>query len=164
VGYGALLYRRRNFLTVAEEVLGDDLARHVDEIDDEVEECSSRPVADEPRRITFGKRKTFIAACVLEAKVQFGLPTDCEANRLMIRKFVRDMMVERGMRPTHIAGFLDLVVELVFVPSEDQILARRLRASVAWATRRERYAEPLQTMWWRRVTHYFGTRRHGDAW
>lgn len=77
------------------------------------------------------------------AKVKFGTPVDEPANRLVIRKYVSDMMEERGLRPSHIMTYLDLVVELVFVPSESEVQARRLRTSRAWRDRHSFYKNAL---------------------
>jgi hypothetical protein len=91
------------------------------------------------RMVPDGSRGRFIGGIVLAAKAVFGTPTDDLANRLVIRKFLRDLMEERGMRPTHIMRFLDLCVELVFIPSNVEVQTKRMRMSRAWTGRRREY-------------------------
>lgn len=83
----------------------------------------------------------FVGACVMSAKVVFGTPTDDRANRLVVRKFLRDLMEEHGMRPTHIMKFLDMATELVFIPSASELHAARLRNSRAWKLRSAAYRQ-----------------------
>jgi hypothetical protein len=71
----------------------------------------------------------FLAKVVTFAKAQFGKCTRNEANRLMVRKFILDLMVERGMRKAHIAQHLDICVALFFVPSNAQIVAEQIAST-----------------------------------
>jgi len=82
---------------------------------------------DRPRRAA-GR---FIASAINEARIEFGLVTECEANRLMVRKFLRDKMKEHGVRPTHIALHLDTAVSLFFVPLDRDVRNRALRNTPA---------------------------------
>jgi hypothetical protein len=94
-----------------------------------------------PQAIIPKARKfTFIAACVLSAKCEFGQPTDNQANRMAVRKFARDMMVERGMRPSHIMQHLPTVVSLVFCPTDIEIEADRIMHSDAVQDKIQRVA------------------------
>lgn len=52
-------------------------------------------------------RGRFISKVILAAKAEFGLLQRSRANYLMVRKFMRDLMRERKMRPSHIAQHLD---------------------------------------------------------
>lgn len=77
------------------------------------------------------KRSRFQARVVCIAKAEFGLLPRSQANKLMVRKYLRDYMREHGMRSTHIAQHLDVCVALVFIPSEQDIIAHQLGASKA---------------------------------
>jgi len=81
------------------------------------------------------KRGRFQAKLVAIAKAEFGLLGRTQANRLMVRKFLRDHMRERGMRPTHIAQHLDVSVACFFIPSEQDMIAHQLGASREALTR-----------------------------
>lgn len=103
-----------------------------------------------PRRI----RGTFIASLVRAAKAEFGTPTPIEANRMAVRRFVRDLMVERGVRPSHQMLHLDLVVAWVFVPSDQEIVGQRAMRSVA---AKEQVSHlRYRGGFWRWVARYFG--------
>jgi len=102
-------------------------------------------VREHPWRVRAGNEKKFIAACVLAAKNQFGTPALIEANRLVVRKFVADLMTQRGMRPSHISKFLPFVEELVFVPTAHELGAKRMARALAILDRQERYRLELQT-------------------
>lgn len=75
------------------------------------------------------KRGKFQAKLIQIAKAEFGLLRRTEANRLMVRKFLRDHMREHGMRPTHIAQHLDVSTACFFIPSEQDMIAHQLGAS-----------------------------------
>lgn len=81
------------------------------------------------------KRGRFQAKLIAIAKAEFGLLARTQANRLMVRKFLRDHMRERGMRPTHIAQHLDVSVACFFIPSSQDIVAHQLGASREALTR-----------------------------
>lgn len=75
------------------------------------------------------KSGPFIAYIVVQAKAEFGLLKRLEANRLMVRKFLLELMKAQGMRPTHIAQHLDIAVAMVFVPSDSDIIAHKINAT-----------------------------------
>lgn len=74
-------------------------------------------------------RTVFQAKLVRIAKAEFGPLRRTEANRLMVRKYLRDTMREHGLRPSHISKHLDVVVRMVFIPSRAEIDAHRIGAS-----------------------------------
>lgn len=131
----------RYALTLAEETTGLEMLDRVDSDELEVGETGAAPWGDEPWRVTASNRTRFLGAVVREAKNEFGVPEDNAANRLVLRKFIRDKMVDRGMRPSHISTFLDFAIEMVFVPSINQLQAKRLRKSAAWVDRVTAYEE-----------------------
>jgi hypothetical protein len=93
-------------------------------------------------------RGRFQAKVVSIAKAEFGYLNRTQANRLMVRKFMRDFMRERGMRPTHIAQHLDVSVACFFIPSDQDMIAYQLGASRE-AISRDRV---INTLW----ESYFG--------
>jgi hypothetical protein len=105
---------------------------------EDTDDYGSRPtraddghVTSDPEIVRRLHRGRFLAALVRHAKTEFGTPLPIESNRLAVRRFVRELMVERGLRPTHQLLYLDLVVEWVFIPSDQEIVALRTRESVA---------------------------------
>jgi hypothetical protein len=75
-------------------------------------------------------RGRFQAKLITLAKSEFGLIPRSEANRLMVRKFLRDQMRERGMRPTHIAAHVDVSVSCFFIPSKNDLVAHQVGAAM----------------------------------
>jgi len=71
----------------------------------------------------------FLAKVVTMAKAEHGLKDRTEANQLMIRKFCLDIMKDKGMRPTHIAQHLDIIVAIFFIPSDVDIVKRQIGAT-----------------------------------
>lgn len=71
----------------------------------------------------------FIAYVVNLAKAEFGPLKRLEANRLMVRRYLLNEMRVKKMRPSHIAQYIDIAVSMVFVPSENEIIARKLEAA-----------------------------------
>jgi len=58
-----------------------------------------------------------------------GIGIESEANRLVAHKRLYDIMVEDGVRPTHIHFILPLAIECVFIPTRTEISAEMLRQS-----------------------------------
>jgi len=85
----------------------------------------------------------FQAHVVRVTKVEFGFLKRTKANRLMVRKFIRDLMRDHGMRPTHIHQHLDLCVAIFFIPSNIDIMVEQVNAS-AGALERDR---EMRTSW-----------------
>jgi hypothetical protein len=82
------------------------------------------------------KKSSFRAKLIMMAKTEFGHLKRTEANRLMVRKFMRDQMRERGLRPSHIVAHLDISVACFFVASQQEIAAHQVGATFE-AQRRE---------------------------
>jgi hypothetical protein len=61
------------------------------------------------------------------AKNRFGSMARNQANMSIVRKFVLDEMVEHGVIARHIRKTIDAIVELVFVHSEDELVALAIR-------------------------------------
>jgi len=88
-------------------------------------------------------RGRFQAKLVKLAKSEFGLLKRTEANRLMVRKFLRDHMQDHGMRPTHIAEYLDVSVAIFFIPCRQDLIAHQVGSSMA----AQSMNEMIQTQW-----------------
>lgn len=105
------------------------LIEEIDEAEDDAKD-SLEPVLwsgwDEAivKEIKQGCVTKFRAAMVNSAKAKFGPRKMSEANRLVIRNWLYEEMKEHGLRPSHIARHIDLVTNLVFVPSKHEILAQ----------------------------------------
>jgi hypothetical protein len=83
-------------------------------------------VVSRERRKRTHPRLVRVCADIVHNK--WGLPKDIPANRMMIRKFVGDHLMAHGMRPSHIARILPIIVELCFVPSTAMIEAQEIAA------------------------------------
>jgi hypothetical protein len=90
------------------------------------------------RRFTRPQRHRFAGNAARAAKVRFSLPVDNHANRLAVHAFLREWMRDHGHRPSHIARDLPIAVELVFCPSESELLASRLRSGCDIVAERHR--------------------------
>lgn len=64
---------------------------------------------------------------VVSGRAKFGCPVRSGANLLVVRKFLYDVCTEHGVLARHIAQNLDFAVELVFVPTSADLLARAVR-------------------------------------
>jgi len=120
------------FLSARVEGIATETMAIVDRADADLElvEDAPRPVRVKPYR------PRFMAQLVILAKVKFGLLVENEANRLMLRKYLRDVCEQHGLRPSHASAVIDPAVSLCFVPSEAEILAAELRFTRAARTRK----------------------------
>lgn len=78
------------------------------------------------KQLHSGKRRRYQTALVAEAKVRFGTPTDNQANRLTVRRFLTTRMEAHGLRVTHINQSIDLLVEAVMILSDREKYARSM--------------------------------------
>ena len=64
-------------------------------------------------------------------------PLKCsEANRLVVGRKIREAMRDMGMRPSHIQYYAPVAVELYFIPTDQEVLADRIRHCSATKTRK----------------------------
>ncbi len=56
-------------------------------------------------------------------KMKFGCPADTPANRLVVRKYLVDICVDKGVKARHINMNVDYAVSMVFVPSKYEVEA-----------------------------------------
>lgn len=55
-------------------------------------------------------------------RLNFGVPSNTEANRMMIRRFVmKHPTIFRGIRPAHLAEWMPRIVNLALTPTESEI-------------------------------------------
>jgi hypothetical protein len=75
------------------------------------------------------RRARWVVKAATMAKVKFGILSLTEANELMVSDYIRKLMVEHGVRPSHIVQLYPLAVALAFNPSSSEIAYSRLKAS-----------------------------------
>jgi len=94
------------------------------------------------------RRSLFVGHMIRQVKYKFGMLKRLESNRLMVRKYVLDLCEDRGVRRSHVAGLIDDIVELSFVPSKDDIRRAEMRAATSVVDAEEsyyhRYVAPYQ--------------------
>jgi len=66
-------------------------------------------------------RNRYVKVLLQMVKGRFGTPTDSDANRLVIRRFLHDYMTKRRNRPSVISKTIPQVVELSFLPDRDEV-------------------------------------------
>lgn len=77
-----------------------------------------------PNKVACGR---YLKLVVMQVKNRVGCPVDNTANRLVIRRCLRNIMEEHGVRPSHINRYLPLGVELVLSPNDSEQMAQRVR-------------------------------------
>jgi len=78
-----------------------------------------------------GSRKQVIALVVQETKNKFGKAADNTANRLAVRHYILNVLEKHKMRPSHIRMVIETAVELVFIPDNSEVVAIRVKNSIA---------------------------------
>jgi hypothetical protein len=112
--------------------------------------CNKGPRALSNQRHLTRYRKTAITTImVAKARNKFYIKDGSygEADFICIRKYLHREMESVGMRPTHIAELLEIMVELCFIPSEAQFQASELKHSREAQRRVEELASPYYTPW-----------------
>jgi len=84
-------------------------------------------------------RGRFQAWLIGEAKIEFGMLQRSESNRLMVRKYLKDLMINKGMRPSHIHANLDMSVAIFFIPSKIDIAVNSVGATLDAQRRNDKY-------------------------
>lgn len=84
-----------------------------------------------PKALPSGRRgrRQYMMEVVSNVKIVLGTPSRNAANIIVARRMARQLMESHGLRPTHIALILPMVVEAVFVESQHEHAAR------AWGER-----------------------------
>jgi hypothetical protein len=130
---------------------------------------------EDPDLAIFGPEGVLQAGCMSKyLKGQFtkhvvmtikcrGLLERNAANTLMITRLARDAFRERGMRPTHQAQMLPIVIELVYLPLQADIEAAEMAETYMFAQQRLNFSRAstlngiidwVRLPWWtdRRIT------------
>jgi hypothetical protein len=143
-------------------LLSDDVGGHEDAIgiEDLMESLPADPTYNAApgqvaeRTVLARRRSQFVAYCIRKTKFKFGLLRRTEANRLMVRKFVVDIMVERGVRDSHIYNQVDDVTELTFVPNEADVIRAEMRSAHQVVEMEYQAHRPYEAprSWWQWLT------------
>lgn len=97
------------------------------------------------------KGRGIVCSVVSEIRARIGVCKKTEANRLMLVKMASDVMVNRGMRPTHIQKYIPLIVILCMMPTTDDIFARKFGNSSVYLNRVDDYQRGWHQSWWARL-------------
>jgi len=116
---------------VNEQAVADLLVTAETEIDYEVEDCIEEvAILGDKSKKTWKpvgvRRGRYIGVLVRNAKAKFSLPRPNEANRMMVRKYIRDLVEEHGVRPSHAAAIIDVATSMVFIPNVYEIFANSM--------------------------------------
>jgi len=79
----------------------------------------------------------------MHAKGFFGMDnlTMTRANKLVVRRYIRDEMIKNGIKMYHIAGLCDMATELTFIPTDFEIRNAKLRTRPVIADTHHQHAE-----------------------
>lgn len=77
------------------------------------------------RRVQKPHKEQFAKCILAEVKLKFGVPKRTQANYLAISRFAAEIIKHKGVRPTDAARIVPYVVHAAFIPSDDEISARR---------------------------------------
>nr|UHS72273.1 MAG: hypothetical protein 1 [Procedovirinae sp.] len=113
------------------------------------EEKAFKPITvDRTRRVRRTQRNKFVRHLVNEAKAEFGLPKATEANRLMVQMFLLRVCKNWGVVTAHTQSNVALALPLVFVPTEDDLIARALMNTHRTRTRVKGMVNTQAEGWW----------------
>lgn len=116
-------------------------------LDRERVEQGRAPVSPPPgNRVRYRvvRREPMIHALASEAYFEFGYRPRDEANELITRKFMRDLLAdERDLRARDAAEMIDVALGLSFLPS---LQLKRVRA-IETSRRYGRRASPMESWW-----------------
>jgi len=75
--------------------------------------------------LTYKDRMTYSRRVFDACKVKFGTPKNTEANFKAVWRYAGTMMKDHGLRPSHQAKVLPMIVTKVFVPTLDELVAQK---------------------------------------
>jgi hypothetical protein len=108
-----------------------------------------------PTALTRERREAFIVTCSQMAKNHFPLNKRSEANRQVVKKYIYDIMKERGMRPQHIRSSLPMAIALTFTRDEYDVEVEQFEQTDAYLKNNVETQYYAQSGWWpfrKRVT------------
>lgn len=77
------------------------------------------------RRLPHKGRGNYINSLICEIKNKVGVLSDRESNRMVVRRLAKGLMDTHGLRPTHQAQIMPMIVELCLIPNKDECNARQ---------------------------------------
>lgn len=140
-------YRLRDTVSVAQEVVDNDMEDNADglpteeleypEVEQDVKPefsgrgCgadidNTRYTTRSVRKIRRGRRLHYVAKMVASAKLKFGTPVRTEANLLVVRRYLVAATKAQGLRDTHARDAVTVAIELVFVYDRVELEMREL--------------------------------------
>jgi len=92
------------------------------------------------------QRVKWIVRAALAAKAKFGLVPDTPPNREMLSDYIRKLMVEHGLRPSHIVQQFPAAVALALLPTQTDVLLNASLSSTVAVQRNRDFNAPWQTV------------------
>lgn len=121
-----------------------------DEVPAPVEPIIGEPITSSPnfgKGLTRPPRIPLVCKLCFQAKEEFGLITTSLANRMMVRKFVRDLLRKdesyAHLRKSTIPGIIEAATELTFVPTTDETTVLEAWYSTSYQQRLQRHNTPV---------------------
>lgn len=99
--------------------------------DDEVKKLVKIPGAEGKT----ARRTRYLPIVIRSLKAELGLLKDNAANRMVLRKKIYNHATEYGLRPTHIQSIMEIAIQAILLPSDNDILAAQLRNTNAFKSR-----------------------------
>jgi len=90
----------------------------------------------------------FWAWIVGQLKAKYDLSKDTPAMREVVRTEIYTLCRKHGVRPSHMAANMAIVIEVCFVPSRGEVEAVQARQSSIASGRRDLFARPWHSLWW----------------
>lgn len=91
---------------------------------------------------------TWFVLYVLMAKEKWPEPNDTVANRRSIAKYLAEVMAADKVTVKERASVIPVAVEMVLVPSEAELFAKKFRASKAVNNKLDLASRPWWSSWW----------------
>jgi len=110
------------------------------------EELSVETSVANSRSWASGPRTQIIAAAVSrDCRTKFGFVYETEANRMVARKWMYDLIIASpDMRKVDASRILNLALILVFIPDAVEVECQQMKVAAAKIQRQREYA----TKWW----------------
>lgn len=92
-----------------------------------------------PHVVSGEGRMRVVTRAVAYVRAKIGLPKRTAANELVVRRLVSEFLKDLGVRPTHQMRIAPIAVEVSFMPTRSDILARDMAGSTPAVDAREDY-------------------------
>jgi hypothetical protein len=110
----------------------------------------SKPMVINHRRIAQRMHRTLAYKLAEATKLRFGCPDRDGANLKAVRKHIFDQIQELGLNNSDAARAIDRAVELVFVPTDEEIFAAGIPRCMEANRRLRLYRYGEARTWWER--------------